>query len=326
MRFISVLYFLLFAYVIAAIVFWGKKLDNQSERIYYYEIQALNQEFDSLEQYEIYRAEKKKIDRRLNRRKGQFTGEGATFLIIILLGAGIVYTTVRGRNRLAQQQTNFILSITHELKSPIAAIKLNLQTLLRPKLKEEARESLINRSVVEANRLDDLCNNLLLASQMEDKHFKPSSERINFTHLVEEAVQVTEARQKETIRRELQEELFTVGDTLLWRLVVSNLLENAFKYGRSEEPISITLEEQEEQLVLSIKDQGSGIPDIEKTKIFKKFYRVGNENARKTKGTGLGLYLTERIIHSFNGSISVRDNEPQGSIFEVSLPKASAFK
>lgn len=320
MRFISIIYVLLLAYIIAAIAFWGHTLDQQSEKIYQSEIRTLQEHVDSIGQYELYRYQKKKIDQRLNARKRQYLGEGTAFLLVMLIGAGIVYTTIRSRNRLAQQQTNFILSITHELKSPIAAVKLNLQTMSRRKLDEETQKTLIDRSVTEANRLDDLCNNLLLASQMEDRHFEPGSERINFSALVQESVTIMQGRTKEPIITALAEDCFTYGDALLWKLVVSNLLENAVKYGRSDNPIRVELFPIDEQLSLKISDEGMGIPDEEKTKIFKKFYRVGNENSRKTKGTGLGLYLTARIIDQFKGSISVRDNEPKGSIFEINLP------
>lgn len=320
MRFLSVIYLLLLLYIIAAIGFWGQELDKQSEKVYQYELRALQEHVDSVDQYQLYRDKLKVIDAELNARKRQYTGEGAAFLIVILLGAGIVYSTIRSRNRLAQQQTNFILSITHELKSPIASVKLNLQTLNRRKLPEETQQNLIERSVAEANRLDDLCNNLLLASQMEDRRFEPGSERINFTTLVHDAVSLMKTRTKAEFETQLAEDCFTFGDALLWRLVVSNLLENAVKYGISDKAIAIDLNQQDDQLILQIKDWGIGIADEEKSKIFKKFYRVGNEKTRKTKGTGLGLYLTAKIIHQFNGTISVSDNQPNGSIFEISLP------
>lgn len=320
MRFISIIYFLLLAYIVAAIAFWGHTLDHQSEMIYETEMNTLREHVDSVNQYEVYRAQRMEINNRLNARKRQYSGEGAAFLLVIFIGAGIVYSTIRSRNRLSQQQSNFILSITHELKSPIAAVKLNLQTLSRRKLEESIQQTLIERSVIEADRLDDLCNNLLLASKMEDRHFQPGSERMNLTNLVNEVVAIMDSRKKEHFVATLEDDCFTYGDNLLWRLAINNLLENAVKYGISDKPIEVVLTRQEDQLLLSIKDQGQGIPDEEKSKIFKKFYRIGNENSRRTKGTGLGLYLTAKIISQFKGSISVRDNEPSGTIFEIAVP------
>lgn len=320
MRFISVIYILLLVYIIAAIAFWGHTLDQQSQTIYRSEIKALQEHVDSVNEYEAYRAQKKEIDNRLNVRKRQYAGEGAAFLLVILIGAGIVYSTIQSRNRLSQQQSNFILSITHELKSPIAAVKLNLQTLNKRQLDEITQKKLIERSVTEADRLDDLCNNLLLASKMEDRHFEPGSEPLNLSALVREAAALMETRKKIQFDISIEKDCRVNGDALLWQLVVSNLLENAVKYGASEQNIAVILTQQEDQVHLQIKDFGQGIPDEEKPKIFKKFYRVGNENARKTKGTGLGLYLIAKIVNQFKGSISVRDNEPHGSVFDIVIP------
>jgi signal transduction histidine kinase len=262
------------------------------------------------------------IKERENTRKRQYLGEGATFLAIILIGAGVVYSSIRSNHLLSRQQSNFILSVTHELKSPIAAVKLNLQTMARRKLNEETQMQLINRSVQEANRLDDLCNNLLLASQMESRHFKSADERINLSEVASECIQAYEHRSKNVFVPEIEDDCFTVGDRLLWKLTINNLLENAVKYTPAETKVTLQLSRQDDELVLAIADEGQGIPDEEKGKIFKKFYRIGNENSRKTKGTGLGLYLTSKIVQQFKGSILVRDNAPKGTVFEITVTAA----
>jgi signal transduction histidine kinase len=320
MRLISILYFLLLSYMIAALLFWGHSLDRQNGIIFQNELDALHSRIDSVAQPEAYIAKFKAIKEDENARKRQYMGEGTTFLIIILMGAGVVYSSIRSNDKLARQQTNFILSITHELKSPIAAVKLNLQTLSKRKLDETVQKTLLDRSITEANRLDDLCNNLLLASQMEDRHFNPANERINFSAILEECCRVFESRLKNLFVTDIEADCFTYGDPLLWRLAINNLLENAAKYGGPGGTISTKLSRQDEELVFSVADEGEGIPDEEKGKIFNKFYRVGNENARKSKGTGLGLYLTARIIRQFKGAIVVRDNIPKGSVFEVTFP------
>jgi K+-sensing histidine kinase KdpD len=319
MRIISFLYFLLLLYIIAAIVFWGISLNKQSAVIFNNEIEALHTKVDSISRPELYKKELGQIRERENTRKRMYLGEGATFLVIILIGAGVVYSSIRSNHLLSKQQSNFILSVTHELKSPIAAVKLNLQTLAKRRLNEETQLQLINRSVHEANRLDDLCNNLLLASQMESRHFKPADERVNLTDIVSECVQAYEQRSKNVFEIKLDEECFTTGDMLLWKLAINNLLENAVKYSPAESAIEVVLLRQEDEIVLSIADEGAGIADAEKGKIFKKFYRIGNENSRKTKGTGLGLYLTAKIIEQFKGAILVRDNNPKGSVFEITV-------
>ena len=166
MRFPSVLYSLLLIYIIAAILFWGHSLNKQNNVLFQNEVAALQEHVDSIDQYKLYQKRYAAIESRWNDRKRQYFGEGTTFLLIILIGAGVVYTSLRNRDKLALQQSNFILSITHELKSPIAAVKLNLQTLTHRKLDPEIQQQLLERSITEANRLDDLCspagNNLAL--------------------------------------------------------------------------------------------------------------------------------------------------------------------
>ena len=105
-------------------------------------------------------------------------------------------------------------------------------------------------------------------------------------------------------------------------MLVNNLLDNALKYSPKESPVTVTLTEDNQTARLIISDQGFGIADAEKKKIFDKFYRSGNENTRQAKGTGLGLYLCKKIAESHNGYISVTDNHPGGSSFAVTFPVA----
>ena len=106
------------------------------------------------------------------------------------------------------------------------------------------------------------------------------------------------------------------------QMLVNNLVENAMKYSPKESVITVKVTEADREVQLTVIDEGQGIPDEEKRKIFDKFYRAGNENTRTTKGTGLGLYLCRKIVESHNGYISVTDNHPQGSIFAVLFQSA----
>ena len=102
-------------------------------------------------------------------------------------------------------------------------------------------------------------------------------------------------------------------------MLLNNLLDNALKYSDKETDVKVELKKINGKVVLKIIDKGEGIADEEKKRIFQKFYRVGSETTRKTKGTGLGLYLCKRIVHDHKGTITVHDNVPKGSIFIVSL-------
>ncbi|RYE17994.1 MAG: ATP-binding protein, partial [Sphingobacteriales bacterium] len=109
------------------------------------------------------------------------------------------------------------------------------------------------------------------------------------------------------------------GDAMLLQMLINNLIENAVKYSPKESPITATLTKTGRKVQLSIADQGPGIPDDEKKKVFKKFYRVGNEATRKTQGTGLGLYLCSKIARDHNADISVTNNSPHGTNFAVTF-------
>ena len=322
MRFVNFLYLLLLGYIIAALVFWGMSLNKQSHTIFKNELNLLRSTIDSTANPDQYKVAFRYIEDKEQSRKRQYMAEGVTFLLVILIAAGVVYSSIRRNQKLSSQQSNFMLSITHELKSPIAAIKLNIQTMARRKLSEDMQQQLLARSEREADRLDDLCNNLLLATQMESRGYAPSVERVNISELVNASLGLYQDRSKHELNSEVEPHCYATVDALLLKLAINNLLENAVKYTPTSEQINVRLSKIDDDILLAVADTGDGISDDEKVKVFRKFYRVGNENARKTKGTGLGLYLTSRIVKGFNGTILVRDNQPKGSVFEVILPAA----
>lgn len=320
MRFFTTIYILLLSYIVSALIFWAISLDEKSHIIYDKDIALLKTKVDSTTYPELYNLRIQKLNAELSTRKKQYVGEGSTFLLVILLGAGIVYTSIRRSVRLSRQQNNFMLSVTHELKSPIAAMKLNLQTLEKHKLDEEKKNMLIERCISESNRLNDLCNNMLIASQMEGRQYKPIKETIDLGLLLEDALSEYAHRYPKRIREAEITSASLTGDKLLLQMAINNLLENAIKYTPSDKIITADITVKNNNAVLQIIDNGPGIPDAEKKKIFQKFYRIGSEETRRTKGTGLGLYLTAKIVTQHKGTIAVKDNNPHGAIFEISLP------
>jgi len=323
MRFFNIIYLLLLAYTIAALVFWGFSLNKQSQIIYQQELLHLQSQTDSVAQPELYQQQKEEFEEKRERRKKQYLGEGSTFLLVILIGAAVVYSSFLRSMRLSRQQNNFMLSVTHELKSPIAAMKLNLQTLEKYQLDEQKKHALIDKCIKEANRLNDLCNNMLLASQMEGRQYKSTREKMDFSELVENSVKEYNLRYPNRFRFDnKEEEAILTGDPLMLQMALSNLVENALKYSPPDTVITVRLFRKANSVNLQVADQGIGIPDSEKNKIFRKFYRIGNENTRKSKGTGLGLYLTWKIVRQHRGKLLVKDNEPTGSVFELQLPLA----
>lgn len=320
MKFQSIIHVLLLMYIIAALSFWWLSLEKQSRVIYDKEITALRGSVDSNRYAVKYRRLEGEIALRKSKRSKQYLGEGLTFLFVIMVGSSIVYTTHRLSNKLSRQQNNFMLSVTHELKSPIAAMKLTLQTLQKHKLSEEKQAELVSRCVGEADRLHELCNNILIASQMEGGQYERDWETISVSELVQSSFDAYVGRYPGRFTANITSGINAETDRMLLQLAISNLMENAVKYTPADQQVTVALHRHQNKAYICVKDNGQGIPDEEKKKVFEKFYRIGNENTRKTKGTGLGLYLTKKIMLNLKGNILLKDNKPAGSIFELSIP------
>jgi len=318
---ISFIYLFVLAYTILALVWWGVLLFMQSEQIARFEIQNLVLRTDSVAHPIEYNQELHRIQTTEERRSVMFFGEGVIFLAIILLGGFFVYLAIYKQIKLSQQQQNFMMAVTHELKSPIAAAKLNLETLRKHKLDEGKQHRLLDNTIRETNRLDQLCNNILLASQMESDRYQLFREELDFSLLLEAGVREIQDRiQTHTIQAHILPDVWLNGDKFMLQIMLSNLIENAAKYSPKNTVIDVVLTETGNQLKLRVTDQGPGIPEDERSRIFLKFYRIGNENTRKSKGSGLGLFLTQKIVQQHGGTILVKDNVPTGACFEITWP------
>lgn len=311
LTFITLTYWLLLLFIIAAWVWWFISLQNQNNQMRVYKTMQLNKDDVSYDQKLFL------INDEHSRKTAQYISEGITFVLVTLVGAVFVYRSVRKQFLLSRQQQNFMMAVTHELKTPIAVVNLNLETLQKRKLDEEKQQRIINSTLQEADRLNDLTTNILVTSQLES-NYVPEKENINFSELVEKCGHDFSARhQNSNIKKNIEENIFITGERLLLQLLVNNLLDNAMKYAAREKMIYAELEKHQHKIILKIIDEGSGISDDEKKKVFEKFYRSGNEAVRKTKGTGLGLYLCKRIAENHKAKIKVTDNQPAGSTFSV---------
>lgn len=313
---ITVVYWFLLLYIIAALSWWYIALEKQNKAMTDYKIQELVKDDPQFEKkFNLIKNEEK-------RKHARNLGEGFTFLLITLIGAIFVYRSVRKQVRFSQQQQNFMMAVTHELKTPIAVTKLSLETLQKRKLDEEKQQKLIGQALQETNRLNTLTNNILLAAQIDSGNLSIEKEEINLSVLADGCVQDFKQRfVNRIIESSIEPDLYVIGDTLLMQIAVNNLLENALKYSPEDSTVNIDLTDEGDRINLEISDEGSGIDDAEKKQVFNKFYRVGNENTRKTKGTGLGLYITKKIIEDHGAEINITDNTPRGTIFGVNFYK-----
>ncbi len=319
---ITFFYFFLLIYTIAALIWWGVLLHKQNLEIEALKIENLELQKEKSRSNLIYQQEEEAIMAQSRLRNLQYLGEGGAFLLIILLSAGFVFQSMRRQIRFSRQQQNFMMAVTHELKSPIAVLRLNLETILKRKLPNETQKNLLTKTLAETNRLNQLSNNMLLASQFESRQYHMVKEPVNLSGLVEKIIADSSERIKHhNISSDVHSNIMVEGDTLMLQIVCNNLIENARKYAPMESNIHISLYAKNQEAILQVCDEGEGIENEEKKKIFNRFYRIGNENTRKSKGTGLGLFLTKKIVFQHGGQIKVMDNHPKGSIFEVVLPQ-----
>lgn len=249
-------------------------------------------------------------------------GEGAVFLFLLGIGAYFIHASIKKEGQLQENQQNFLMSVTHELKSPLAAIKLSLQTIVRRELDKEQRSVLIKNSLKDVERLDDLVENMLLATKIESNTYSFPKEAFDFSDLVAKVtdrLQVHACGNEQIIKTKIQDGIEIDGDKFALSSVVTNLVENAIKYSGPCAEITVELCQNDGKAQLVVSDKGLGIPDDEKMHIFDKFYRVGAENVRKSKGTGLGLFIVKEVLQKHDADISVKDNVPHGAIFEVTF-------
>jgi signal transduction histidine kinase len=254
-------------------------------------------------------------------RTAMILGEGSMFVIVFTAGAISLHKSIKKERRLQEQKKNFLMSVTHELKSPLASIKLLLQTIQKRDLTKQQVHDFINKSLLDIERLDDMVENMLLASKIDNRSYTFPKAQFNLSALVDNVVNRLQLNKcdltQQLINAEIEPKIEITGDKFALTSVVTNLIENAIKYSGPCEVVDVKLYSKEGKIFLEVADHGIGIADAEKPRIFDRFYRVGSEETRNTKGTGLGLYIVKEVLNQHEASISVKDNDPTGSVFEV---------
>lgn len=270
---------------------------------------------------EIIRSEVELLHAKKTKQTIMIVGEGTVFLLLLLFGIFKIRKAYTKELELTIQQKNFLLSITHELKTPIAATKLQLQTLQKHKLEGEKQQELIGNALLETERLNNLIDNVLIASRLDSGEFIFKKENENISELIEAILNryyKNEIAKKELIIS-LDKNIFLAIDKTIFPSIITNLVDNAFKYSFNEKVITLSLKKINSNSQLVISDLGCGISETDKKKIFTKFYRAGNEETRNAKGTGLGLYIVNYLVKNHNGTISVKNNSPKGTSFEITF-------
>lgn len=321
------IFYLVFAYVMVFSIWWGYLLYAKNEAAFIEKVELNEVRYKQTNPHEKYilTSEYAMLHSKYQRQKLMIFLEGGVFLVLMLVGFVLVRRVFKKELELANQQRNFLHSITHELKSPLSTIKISLQTMLRRKLEQEQSEKLINNSLIDLDRLENLVDNILFAAKMEQSQHGFAEDDINISQLTAHIAERFNNNKKGIkIIAHIAPDVYLHIDSMGYVSAVNNLIENAIKYSEEHSDVRVELHDKDNSIELCVADNGIGIRDEEKQKVFEKFYRVGNEDTRKTKGTGLGLFIVKRFVEIYKGSISITDNKPEGSIFTVLLPKHTA--
>ncbi len=256
---------------------------------------------------------------------------GVSLLILVLVGVIIYFALAVKAIALSQRQSNFIDSVTHELKSPLASLKLYLQTLIRRPVPPTEQSDFHRFMLQDVERLDTLIDHLLDAAKTMHR---PASSIAEATRIVpvlkEAAIRVADRHNVHhdciviNVEQEL-EDVFVQGREADIEIVFRNLIDNAVKYSLPEPHVDATVEVTKKSRVLvRVADNGPGIPIADRGQVFRRFVRLGSELERATPGTGLGLYLVKSIVKQLRGRVFVKGRlTKRGTVIEVDLQKAS---
>jgi signal transduction histidine kinase len=228
--------------------------------------------------------------------------------------------------RLVNRQTRFIDSVTHELKSPLASLKLCLQTQERGDLSTQQQKDLRQMMVDDVQRLSNFIDDVLEASQLSETRARHAADEVELRELVtRQAAEVTRCYRlpPDAIRTQVPEGLSLVTDRTALETIVKNLLDNAVKYSYDlDHPVEVTIEacRRGRHIHLSIRDRGIGIPHKHVKRVLERFYRVPEEAVRKRHGTGLGLYVVSVLVRLLGGTVRVESAVDEGTTMRIRIP------
>ncbi len=269
----------------------------------------------------------------LNWREGVLLFFGIIFFALIIAGM-IVNTSFLVRElRRSEQHDSFINAVTHELKTPVASIRLHLETLQRRSLPEPQKQAFYQVMLSDTDRLTQTVEQVLRAGRAGDKKAGREKLAVDFRQLVQECMETARTRHHLAAEAIHYEEaakngagISVLGNSEDLRTAVFNVLDNAIKYSGEHVDVRVLLDASDEtRVVLRVEDHGIGIPADELKRIFKRFYRVNHRLLTQVKGTGLGLFIVKSITQKHGGRVFAESaGEGQGVTITMELPKGSA--
>ena len=255
--------------------------------------------------------------------------EGGLLMFVILAGVYVIFVYWNKQSRLYQLQSNFVSSVSHELKSPLASIQLYLETLKYQKVSPEEAQDFVEIMLSDTERLSDLIDNILESSKSDPKSMQLQFASVDIVLFLQEIIahheKLFEDKQS-VIQLRFDSHVKVSIDVRAMRMVFNNLIANALRYSHAGTTLIVEVKQNQKLCAIDFIDQGFGFEKKELKKIFKKFYRVQNKETQNIEGAGLGLYISQQIINSHKGKINVfSEGRGKGTRFMVSLPIDHAF-
>jgi signal transduction histidine kinase len=252
--------------------------------------------------------------------------EGTFFLLVFLVGIWLIYRALVKAEELKFHQQNFLMAVTHELKTPLASMRIYLDSLLSPKIAPEKKEAIIPKIKEDVGRLEKMVENILEAGRFERSGYRLAGELFDFSALIAERARVLgdlPSKITKQVHTDIEPNLTVWGDQAALGRAVDAIMENSLKYHDGHQIwVSISLRGQDDQVLFEVTDKGVGFDRKEAKSIFERFYRAGSEMTRQAQGTGLGLYLCREIIRAHGGTVAAQsDGHGKGAKFIVTLKR-----
>ena len=251
--------------------------------------------------------------------------EAAFMAAGVLFGFLLIYRRLAQEMDLKLRQRNFIAAVTHELKTPIASIRVWMETLFQRTLTDEQKDRIQTRMDQDLARLAELVANLLEVARADAGSLDLHTEALELGPWLRGVCEAMDQRLGPGalgLQLDLAPGLWAQADPKMLAIVVENLLTNAHKYAPAPRTTTVTLGATSEEVVLVVQDRGMGIASKELPRVFQRFYRVGDEMTRQVPGTGIGLFLTREIVQRHGGTIRASSRGlGLGSAFTLRLPR-----
>lgn len=307
-------FYLLVCYILLQFLWWAYLIAQLNR-----EVHDLKIELVKVQNGSIRKDQMDELNHTLYKRWLMIGGEGTVFSFILLLGILQTRRSFKREAQLSEQQKNFLMSVTHELKTPVASLRLQIETMRLRQLDKENQEKILKMALDETERLNALIEKVLMANNLDAEGFPISADRVEFNHLHSWLHQLSYSPwlKNYNFTFDVPQDGFIFTDLVSLQSVIINLLENACKYSAPGTAVLLKMFGNENGFTLIIEDHGPGIPQEFQSKIFEKFYRIGNENTRSAKGTGLGLYIVKNLVKYMGGNIQLSSEVNKGTTFKI---------